>query len=197
MKYAILTAIVIAFASGQCDASTATITAVDNTPLTDLAVRTSLSVGDHVYTDRPYTYDTLPSYLVGLDFIQLANEDKLVPGYELEVELNPPATVYLFIDDRVSDGRLPAQMSWVTERGFTDTGDNLITDETAFGLGMETFSVYSINTAANGLLLLEQNHGVNTSMYGIAVATIPEPCTLIITSLLGAMGIAFCRWRCG
>ena len=82
-----------------------------------------------VFVDRTHIYVNVPSFLVGIDYVKVANDDKNNPNYELDVTVGQDATLMLFIDDRVGDGDNTnpptlgsGVMNWVAGMGFVDTG---------------------------------------------------------------------------
>jgi hypothetical protein len=57
----------------------------------------------------------LPEFLVGADYIMPFNDDKFVRDLEITVQIDRPATLYIFLDNNME---VPG---WLQE-GFTDTG---------------------------------------------------------------------------
>lgn len=79
------------------------------------------------YVDRFHQWNglqdkPLPQELVGADYAMTFNRDKWAGEFSIHVDLAAPATLYLFMDDRV-----PAPQ-WLVER-FRDTGWNIGLDE--------------------------------------------------------------------
>jgi len=76
-----------------------------------------------VYVDRPHRYNGIgkagmPPYLIDWDYVKTFNDDKVVSDFQIQVELDVPARLYILIDDRLT----PAQ--WLRD-DFQDTGDNI------------------------------------------------------------------------
>jgi ferric-dicitrate binding protein FerR (iron transport regulator) len=129
------------------------------------------------------TLDGIPSYLLGADYVKTFCDDKVTPDLSIELELLRPATVYVFLDDRLT---LP---EWVLEK-FQDTSDEIGIDESfperghdpkvGPGKGIErTFSIWK-RVSEVGTVYLGPNgnptareivRGVDAqlAMYGIAV----------------------------
>ena len=163
-------------------------------------IATDLQEDSLCFVDRTHEYNALP--LVGIEYVQVANNDKGNAEYELDVTLGTSATLYLVIDNRVGgtadtgglddwagvDPDLSSKMTWVTSMGFADTGYDIGIDEGGSGTIDKWSSVFSKDVPAGTITLLEQNDGGNRNMYG--VAAIPEPATL---ALLGFGGLALLR----
>jgi hypothetical protein len=134
------------------------------------------------------TFDGIPSYLLGADYVKTFCDDKVTADLSIELELFGPATVYVFLDDRLT---LP---EWVLEE-FQDTGDEIGIDESFLerghapkvgaGQGIErTFSIWKRVSEA-GTVFLGPNgnhsaqeivHGIDAklAMYGIAAVPLDE-----------------------
>jgi len=95
------------------------------------------SMTDRTHAYAPYaTTSTLPAYLVGNEYIMIANNDRDNASYTLAITLNQPANLYLLIDNRLGDadaatppsiGPTGAKMTWVDPAaGWTPvtTGSN-------------------------------------------------------------------------
>ena len=79
-----------------------------------------LTAGARVYTDRNYTYSSVPAFLEGATFIQTANGDKGNSQSEdfLTFQTNRKADVYVAHDDRYA-----SKPAWLS--GFTKTSSYL------------------------------------------------------------------------
>lgn len=145
------------------------------------------------YVDRPHEWngasaEGLPDYLVGADYVKTFNDDKITPDLVIELELQGPAEVYVFMDRRLTPP------SWLVEK-FSETGDTIGIDEdhydesvvTGVGPGVSvdnSFSVWKYVAEHGGVVNLGPNgepapHGetevifVPAAMYGIAVVKYP------------------------
>ena len=180
-------------------------------------------------TVRPF-----PSYLKGLEYIQLANDNRTVLDYSLNATFSQPVKAYLFIDNRnngttnvitnpiTTDPVLGGPLAWVASDGWTrvNTGfmpngqaDYLAIDEGATvaneaarvhtgsgnvagsGFGVNNFfAIYTKNFPAGLNTGFTKAQGLNSNMYGVAVAAVPEPSTILL-GLLGTCGAVFLRRR--
>ncbi|MBN1123400.1 MAG: CotH kinase family protein, partial [Sedimentisphaerales bacterium] len=127
------------------------------------------------YVDRTHQYNDIPILLSGVEYVMTANNDKSVSGYELDVYLNVPATVYLFIDYRVGDDNggnppvLGAAMPWVLDMGFVDTEQSVGIDEGGDGDIDNRFRIFRADFLSGTVTLYEQNDGGGRNMYALAV----------------------------
>jgi beta-galactosidase len=71
-------------------------------PTTMVCVQEDAKDGSKIYADRNATFENLPSVLVGCDWVQAANADKLYSAVDLiELAANADTTVYIAHDDRL------------------------------------------------------------------------------------------------
>ena len=95
-------------------------------------VSEGLHVGDPVFVDRinvnnrTTRFAVVPEFLVGVEYVMLANNDRSTTNFELDITLARSATLYLFIDNRVGDNTPDnpptlggSIMQWVVNMGFT------------------------------------------------------------------------------
>jgi hypothetical protein len=174
------------------------------------------------FVDRNHRYlnDTpnslpVPSYLIGLPYIMSGNDNRDNASYKLDVTVDTPSTAYILIDNRMSASTDPTDnadpptfdathMQWILDQGWTATNnglnrttnparpDEVGLDEGADGGINQWYSIYRKNFPAGTFSLLQpDNAGQN--MYGVVVAPIPEPATLIMLIWAGAAGIAAVR----
>jgi len=151
------------------------------------STNTTPSIADQLLTenvqsmvDRTYNYVEVPIAIMGAQYIMVANDDKTLANYELDVILAWDAVLLLFIDNRVgNDGladpppdwagihpNLSTEMAWVTSLGFTDMGIDIGVDEND---GQVTYwsSVFYKQVSPGTITLYELNAG-NRNMYGVA-----------------------------
>ena len=157
---------------GTLDSNTATITinvSVTSQPrvtITNLTVasgksylRDVLDVGKKPYIDRTFTFTTVPTAYVGLDYLRTANDDKFgTQNPFVTFDVGQAATVYLALDVRVAT--LP---SWMN--GWREMGDMIGTSDVDRRLYSKDFPV--------GTVTLGGNDGTATgagSMYNVLVA---------------------------
>jgi len=162
----------------------------DSPGVDELLVPDGLDVGANVWVDLAVPYVSVPSGLVGADYIQMVEADKTDADYQLEVTLSEAARLYLFIDDRVGDDNiadpptLVSVMTWVDALGFVAT--TLDVDSTF----LSPHSVFFADFPEGTVLLGEQDDGDFRSMYLIASA-VPEPTPtwLLATGALVLLGV--------
>lgn len=191
---------------------------VDNEPVPGLTIGQSYTVGTfnvnapafvdraHRYVDDPANGLSLPSYLVGQEYILSGNDNRDNASYRLDVTLSAPANVYMLIDNRLSDtvNTDPptfdaTHMQWIVDGGWLATSnginrtknagvpDEVAFDESADGTVNQYYSVYMKSFPAGTLSLL-QGDNAGQNMYGVVVAPVPEPSTLAV-SVLGLLGL--------
>lgn len=146
------------------------------------------------FVDRVYEYRMVPADLIGAEYIMVANDDKLLPNYELDVMLSRNATLYLMLDNRLGHGPLPedtgqfldpdlnaAGMQWVLALGFVDTQEHIIVYEKGATGIFRWSSVYALNVSAGTVTLFQQCDATDQqfrNMYGVAV--VPEASTVLL-----------------
>ncbi len=128
------------------------------------------------FVDREHQYNDIPVNLIGAQYVLTANDNKNISGYELDVTMEANATLYIFVDNRMgsSGGGMGVDpditgMSWLTDMGFEDTGDDIGIDEGGDGDIDQYSSVFSKYVLAGTTITLRGNtegHGGN--MYGVA-----------------------------
>ncbi len=117
-----------------------------------------LQVGGLVYNDRSYTFTSVPASVQGAAYIQTENDDKKSTANPfLSFTVDQPVTVYVAHDQRIS---LPV---WLTNMGFTDTGENLGTSDVPLDLFAQTFPAGLISLGGN------ESGGSGGSMYSVIV----------------------------
>lgn len=149
-------------------------------------------------TDRAHDYGAssatvgLPAYLVGQEYIMIANNNRDNATYGLDIAIAQTSLVYLLIDNRLGDGDantppdFSTRMKWVTDQGwipFSLNGnhmgnaafpDDVGIDENADGTINNWSSVYG-KLATPGTLTLNEFGEAGRNMYGVVVAAVPEP----------------------
>ena len=159
---------------------------------------------NHRYLDDPSGGLTVPSYLVGQEYIMSGNDNRDNAGYILDIEIDTLSRIYMLIDNRLSDGNNATPpgigggfMDWINTDGWVPmltgnnrTSDNLIPDEVPFDEGANNtidqwYSVYFKDFAA-GTAQVFQADNAGRNMYGVVVAPIPEPSSIGLLALAAA-----------
>lgn len=186
---------------------------VANEPIPGATIGQTYTVGTFgvnspAFVDRNHRYAndltnslSIPSYLVGGDYIMSGNDNRDNATYRLDVTVNGAARAYMLIDNRLSDldpltpptfG--PTSMQWILDQGWiaTATANNRtanagVPDELAFDEGAndtieQYYSVYYKDFGA-GTFSLFQADNPGRNMYGVVVQPIPEPGTLALIGL--------------
>lgn len=165
---------------------------------------------NHQYLDDPAGL-SIPSYLVGQEYIMSGNDNRDNAGYQLDIEVDTFSRIYMLIDNRLPDGVAttpptigPGAMEWLITDGWAPmtTGNNrssdlLIPDELPFDEGADGginqyYSVYFKDFAA-GTAQVFQADNAGRNMYGVVVAPIPEPSSALL--LVAALGGYLMRRR--
>lgn len=127
-----------------------------------------------------HTYVSVPDLLLGLEYVQTANEDRENAGYEMDVTFSRAATLYLLLDNRLGKGGVivreqkpdlvAAGMDWVIDMGFVDTGAGVGSDQYTNGVIDGWYSIYALPVPPGTITLYAQNDGVQRVMYTVAAA---------------------------
>jgi hypothetical protein len=140
------------------------------------------------FVDRSYAYVQVPAEIVGAQYVRMANNDKRVDYFELDVTLAADAVLLLFIDNRVGNDDLtehPAdyagitpnlsiEMAWAANMGFADTGIDIGVDESGNGVASYWSSVYWKAASMGTITLFELDKG-DRNMYGVAAIDELQP----------------------
>jgi len=144
------------------------------------------------FVDRAYEYVSVPAEILGAQYVKVANSDKTVADYEMDVTLATQATLLLFIDNRTgNDGltehpadyagitpNLSSEMAWAADMGFADMGVDIGVDESGNGVANYWSSVYWKEFSSGTITLLEQDAG-GRNMYGVAAIAVSRPAKII------------------
>lgn len=166
-------------------------------------------------TDRVHDYNgasatvSLPSYLVGREYVMIANNNRDNPTFALDITIANHSFVYLLIDNRLGDGdasnppNFATFMKWVPDNLWLPVSlngnqvdnpafpDTVGIDENADGSVNNWSSVYVKLFPAGTFTLNEFGEG-GRNMYGVVIAGIPEPGAGSLV-LLGAGALAWLR----
>ena len=135
-----------------------------------------LDEGSLTFVDRTHIYVEIPESLVGAEYVLLANDNKNLSTYELDITLAKNATVYVFVDNRMGGaaGGLDVEpnidgMPWLGEMGFVDTGLDIGIDESADGSINQYFSAFALEVKAGTVTIYGNTEGHGGNMLGVAV----------------------------
>ncbi|HUU20561.1 MAG TPA: hypothetical protein VMW72_25665 [Sedimentisphaerales bacterium] len=127
------------------------------------------------FVDRTHVYADIPEFILGAQYVMLANDNKNMSGYELDVTMAANATLYVFVDNRMGgaaggkdvnpniDG-----MGWLTDMGFVDTGEDIGIDESFDGGINQYFSIYSLSVTVGTITIYGNTEGHGGNMLGVA-----------------------------
>jgi len=186
----------------------------DNEPLPNTPTGTPFTMGTFGdlapgFVDRNHRYfndfaingGPIPSYLVGAEYIMSGNDNRDNAAYRLDVTIGSASTVYMLIDNRLSDTNNATpptfdatHMQWILDQGWLATSNGFnrfanpaVPDEVAFDEGADNtinqwYSVYRKDFAAGTLSLLQADNG-GQNMYGVVIVPIPEPASVSLAGL--------------
>ncbi len=124
-----------------------------------------LSVGRTAYSDREYTYRSLPADLEGAAYLVTRNDDKFVEGNNIgSFEVLVPSVVYVGYDDRYVN-----RPSWLDD--YIDTDQQLVVGNPGF-----TMRLFARWVDA-GPVILGGNYVAGEGNYAMYVVIVqPEQC---------------------
>jgi hypothetical protein len=134
-----------------------------------------LAEGSLTFVDRTHVYADVPESVLGAQYVMLANDDKGISAYELDLTLVADATLFVFVDNRMGGaaggkGVNPniSGMPWLTDMGFVDTGDDIGIDESADGDIDQYYSIFSLAVTAGTITIYGDTQGHSGNMLGVA-----------------------------
>ncbi len=146
-----------------------------------------LDEGALTFVDRTHVYADVPESMIGAEYIMLANDNKNMSAYELDITLAKSAIVCVFVDNRMggaAGGKDVAPnidgMPWLTDMGFVDTGEDIGIDESADGSINQYFSIFALEVKAGVVTIGGCTEGHGGNMLGVAV--LPAPTSDIATN---------------
>jgi polygalacturonase len=130
----------------------------DSANAADWSVQSNLHTGSVQYGDRAFTLTTVPSGLVGVQWVRTANDSKTSTANPLvRFTVNRSVTVSVAVDNRIG------RRSWM-DSGWVDSGTSLKNNEST----PRTFEVFT-KTFPAGQISLGPNDNSGSSMYMIVV----------------------------
>jgi len=140
------------------------------------------------FVDRTHVYADIPEFILGAQYVMLANDDKGISAYELDLTFAINATLYVFVDNRMggaAGGKDVAPnidgMPWLTDMGFADTGEDIGIDESFDGGINQYFSIFALPVKAGTITIYGNTEGHSGNMLGVAalgpvfIAYDPDP----------------------
>ena len=127
------------------------------------------------FLDRTHVYADIPESILGAQYVMLANDNKNMSTYELDLTIEANATLYVFVDNRMGgaaggkdvepniDG-----MPWLADMGFIDTGEDIGIDESFDGGINQYFSIYSLQVTVGTVTIFGNTEGHGGNMLGVA-----------------------------
>ncbi len=140
------------------------------------AVRTNPTTGLLTTDSTVGILQPFPSYLIGLEYIQIANENRTRNPYSLDVTFSQAATVYLFLDNRLdgvagtntktntTDPVLGGLLQWVIDDGWQRVTTGFMPNGQADYLGIDegaTVSGEALRVHTSSGLVAGSGNGLN------------------------------------
>ncbi|HUT46299.1 MAG TPA: LamG domain-containing protein [Sedimentisphaerales bacterium] len=136
-----------------------------------------LAEGELSFVDRTHVYVDIPEFILGAQYIKLANDNKNLSTYELDLTFGMNATLYVFVDNRMGGaaGGLGVApnidgMGWLTDMGFVDTGEDIGIDENADGSINQYYSIFSLVVSVGTVTIYGNTEGHGGNMLGVAAS---------------------------
>ena len=127
------------------------------------------------FVDRTHVYADIPESILGAQYVMLANDDKGISAYELDLTFGMKATLYVFVDNRMggaAGGKDVAPnidgMGWLNDMGFVDTGEDIGIDESFDGGINQYFSIFSLAVEVGTVTIFGNTEGHGGNMLGVA-----------------------------
>jgi beta-galactosidase len=141
-------------------------------PTESVHVERNVRDGNKIYTDRDYTFDSLPGGLLGADYVQAADADKAYNAVDLmQFSVKSGAVLSVAHDDRLPRPAWLTRQFAPTEMTLTIAGQSMKifqhrakTDESltlgtnAENLKMKSCNMYVVFVKSSSGLLAEQTH---------------------------------------
>jgi hypothetical protein len=134
-----------------------------------------LAEGSLTFVDRTHVYADVPELVLGAQYVMLANDDKGISAYELDLTFAIKATLFVFVDNRMGGaaggkGVNPniSGMPWLTDMGFVDTGVDIGIDESNDGSINQYFSIFSLAVEPGTITIYGNTEGHTGNMLGVA-----------------------------
>ena len=146
----------------------------DATELPEIAPNL-LAENELTFVDRTHVYADIPEFILGAQYVKLANDNKNMSAYELDLTFGMNATLYVFVDTRMGSagggkGVDPdiSGMGWLTDMGFVDTGEDIGIDESFDGDIDQYFAIFSLAVEVGTVTINGNTEGHGGNMLGVA-----------------------------
>jgi hypothetical protein len=161
----------------------------------------------------------LPDYLVGGEYVRMANNARDNGSYELSITVDTPSYLYVLIDNRLdgpNDNKnhpnttppvLGGDLQWLIDDGYVMmntgimpdgqpdfTGVDESGDGTGPGQGLNQFYTIFMRQIPAGTSTTSQQGIGSSNMYSVVVTEVPEPATMGLLAI-GALGVLIRRKR--
>ncbi|MHC4324415.1 MAG: LamG-like jellyroll fold domain-containing protein, partial [Planctomycetota bacterium] len=134
-----------------------------------------LAEDELTFVDRTHEYNDIPESILGAQYVKLANDDKGISAYELDLTFAINSTLFVFVDNRMgsSGGGKDVDpdisgMGWLNDMGFVDTGEDIGIDESGDGDIDQYFSIFSLSVTAGTVTIFGNTEGHGGNMLGAA-----------------------------
>lgn len=138
------------------------------------AVRTDSTTG-LLTTAGTGNLQAFPTYLVGLEYVQFANENRPVANYSVDMTFSQAVKAYLFLDNRINgassgtkaqttDPTLSGNTAWVLNDGWTRVNTGFMPNGQADYLGLDegaTVASADLRTHTSTGLVAGSGNGLN------------------------------------
>jgi len=127
------------------------------------------------FVDRTHVYADIPESILGAQYVMLANDNKNVSAYELDLTFGMNATLYVFVDTRMGSAGGGKDvdpdisgMGWLNDMGFVDTGEDIGIDESFDGDIDQYFAIFSLPVEVGTITIYGNTEGHGGNMLGVA-----------------------------
>jgi hypothetical protein len=167
--------LLMAFFAGSADAQFITSVAMRNGSDPPQIAPDPLAEGSVTFVDRTHVYADVPESVLGAQYVMLANDDKGISAYELDLTFAVNATLYVFVDNRMGGAAggkgvdpVITGMTWLTDMGFIDTGEDIGIDESNDGDIDQYYSIFALSVTAGTITIYGDAEGHGGNMLGVA-----------------------------
>ena len=127
------------------------------------------------FVDRTHVYADIPEFILGAQYVMLANDNKNWSAYELDLTFAMDATLYVFVDNRMGSANGGKDvdpdisgMGWLTDMGFVDTGEDIGIDESFDGGINQYYSIFALKVSVGTVTIYGNTEAHDGNMLGVA-----------------------------